>query len=622
VASLLSSCVIAVKETARSSSPNPHRLSQKEFYEPAVVQTVYLDIADDAWQRMIDALPKRIYVPATFRWRDIKVEQVAVRFKGNSSSQPEQQHKRSFLVKFNEFEDEHRFLGLRRVSFDNGIQFGSLFSEPIVTEILLDLGVKSHRANYARLYLNGEFHGIYVNVERIDETFVEQFLPDRTGSLFKVDNGGPGGNLQFIGDDPEEYRKVFELKSETAEEDLKELVEFIRTVNRPLEDGGENDLAAALDLDSFFKVMPVMLFAGAFDQLTGWNPHNYYLYRDREQDKWLYMPWDLDVGFSDIAFEHIQVLADWNAAWPLPEGRQRPLLERIVSDPVLLERYRASATAVLEKYFEPDSLSRRFDAKYALIKEDLARDPFPQKRVTSPWDEDYSSILEFQKKFVRKRYTAAKQQLQSPGPRPKPSQRPHHEPGPGPASEDAPTDLKAEVRADGIALTWKDNASLEVGHVVQRATEAEREMFRNVMGKPGPNSTVALDTAVQPGEIYRYRVFAVHPSPMGPKGTGISNVITVQFGEKSEGGGCSSGEVTTRRPGKPSRSNTISMVRDELVLIYSWPVLPINRHELLAHRLLIFGPFAPVARFPSRIRRATRNESRHHHSVWHPGTLT
>ena len=535
VVSLLSSCVIAVEETARSSAPDQHRLGQKEFYEPAVVQTVHLDIADEAWQRMHDGLPERIHVPATFGWRDIKVERVAVRFKGNSSSQPEQQHKRSFLIKFNEFEDGQRFLGLRRVSLDNGVQFGSLFSEPIVTEILRDLGVKSHRANYARLYLNGEFHGIYVNVERIDETFVEQFLPDRKGSLFKVDSGGPGGDLQFIGDDPEEYRKVFELKSKAAEEDLKELVEFIRTVNRPLEDGGDSDLATAMDLDSFLKVMPVMLFAGAFDQLTGWNPHNYYLYRDRKQDKWLYMPWDLDVGFSEIAFEHIQVLADWNAAWPVPGGSPRPLLEKIVSDPVLLERYRASATAVLEKYFEPGSLSQKFDAKYALIKEDLARDPFPQKRVTSPRDEDYGSILESQKKFVRKRYAAAKQQLQSPGPRPKPSQQPHHEPSPGPASEDAPTDLKAEVRADGIALTWKDNASLEVGRVVQRATGGGSETFRNVMGKPGPNSTVALDTAVQPGEIYRYRVFAVHPTPRGPKGTGGSNVITIQFGGKPEG---------------------------------------------------------------------------------------
>ena len=254
VVSLLSSRVLADEETTESSSPESNQLRQKEFYAPAVVQTVHLDIADEELQRMQDALPERIYVPAAFRWRDIEVERVAVRYKGNSSSQPEQKHKRSFLVKFNEFEAGQRFLGLRRVSFDNGIQFGSLFSEPIITEILHDLGVKSHRANYAGLYLNGEFHGIYVNVERIDESFVEQFLPDRKGSLFKVDLGGSGSNLQFVGDDPDEYRKVFELKSKTAAGDLKELVAFIRTVRRPSTDGGESDLATTMDLDSFLKV--------------------------------------------------------------------------------------------------------------------------------------------------------------------------------------------------------------------------------------------------------------------------------------------------------------------------------------------------------------------------------
>ncbi|MEE2686435.1 MAG: hypothetical protein VYB09_08995, partial [Planctomycetota bacterium] len=110
----------------------------QEFYQPDHVQTVHLHVAETDLQKMVAALPKRIYVPATFRWRDVSISKVAVRYKGNSSSNPRQQHKRSFLVKFNEYEEQQLFLGLQRVSFDNGIQFGSLFSEPIITEILRD----------------------------------------------------------------------------------------------------------------------------------------------------------------------------------------------------------------------------------------------------------------------------------------------------------------------------------------------------------------------------------------------------------------------------------------------------------------------------------------------------
>ena len=59
------------------------------FFDPAVIQTIVLDIAPVDRQAMFDALPDRICVPATFTWGDIRLENVGVRFKGNSSSQPE-----------------------------------------------------------------------------------------------------------------------------------------------------------------------------------------------------------------------------------------------------------------------------------------------------------------------------------------------------------------------------------------------------------------------------------------------------------------------------------------------------------------------------------------------------
>ena len=38
---------------------------------------------------------------------------------------------------------DQRFLGLRHVALDNGIQFGSLFSEPLIPGMLRELGVKT-----------------------------------------------------------------------------------------------------------------------------------------------------------------------------------------------------------------------------------------------------------------------------------------------------------------------------------------------------------------------------------------------------------------------------------------------------------------------------------------------
>ncbi len=390
------------------------------FYQPDEVQSVYLSVADKDLKRMVDSLPELIDVPATFQWRDVTVERVSVRFKGNSSSNPKQLHKRSFLIKFDKYDNDGRFFGLRQASFDNGVQFGSLFSEPIITEILRDHGIKSHRCNYAKLYVNKEYRGVYVNVERIDESFLATHFFDAKGSLFKVDDGGPGSNLQFMGDATAPYLKTFAAKSTSAKKDPARLIEFIKTINTTEPKEFAKTLESKMEVDDFLRVMAVMLFSGAFDQLTGWNPHNYFLYHDAKRDRWRYLPWDLDVGFSETAFRKIKVLADWNAAWPVPTSAgPNPLLERIVADPVLLTRYRKEARKILDKSFEPERLCQVIDAKYELIKGDLKSDPFPHKRATVPDDRNYDDVVQSMKAFVRKRYTIAVKQLDTPGERPR-----------------------------------------------------------------------------------------------------------------------------------------------------------------------------------------------------------
>lgn len=520
--------------SAQDAKPKPDE-RQTEYYQPDEVQSVYLGVAEEDLKRMHAALPERIYVPASFRWRDISIDRVAIRFKGNSSSSPNQRHKRSFLVKFDKYDDNLRFLGLRRVSFDNGIQFGSLFSEPIITEILREQGIKTHRCNYAKLFLNDKFHGVYVNVERIDQTYIDEQLVGN-GALYKVDLGGPGGNLQYQGNDPESYKRAFEPKSKAAEEDTNRLVEFIRMIHQSEPSEFADDLEAQLELDDFFRVTSVMLLSGAFDQLTGWNAHNYYLYHDPEQDRWRYIPWDLDVGFCEVAFGHIHVLADWNAAWPVPGHSQNPLLERIIANPTLLQRYRRHASEVLDKYFEPDQLCAKIDAKYKLIEQDLLRDPFPHQRATNPEDRDFAGIVASQKDFVRKRYATARQQLDDPGKRPKfaPRRRPgQQEPKPGPKSADAPSMLRlTSVDSSSVQLKWDDNADGEAGHILQRAVGADSKEFRNHLGQPGDKITTATDPAVQEGQTYHYRVYALKRTPQGMQGTGVSNVVTVRVEKK------------------------------------------------------------------------------------------
>lgn len=508
------------------------------FFAPQTVPVIHLEIAPEDLDRMQRALPRRIVVPGTFRWNDHAFYPVGVRYKGNSSSMPDARHKRSFLVAFNEYRKGLRFLGLRHVALDNGIQFGSLFSERLITEVLRGEGVKASRCNHARVYLNGRPAGVYVNVERIDRSFLERHFGTAGGILFKVDEGGPGADLRYLGGDAALYRRSFELHEGSEAEAYAALLELARAVDPS--SGAAVDLGKLLELEPFLKTTAVLLLAGAFDQYTGWGPHNYYLYRHPVDRRWTYIPWDLDVGFADQAFGRVPVLEGWHAAWPAPVPG-RPLLERLLADPALLERYRAHANRILETWFRPEVLIPKLRAMYAQIQPALAEDPYPPRRITVPSDTGYPEILATIETFIEKRYALARAQLDAPGsrPPPKPSLQPDRPPmargegpQPGPPSADAPRQLRVvRAAAEGVELRWTDHAEGEMAFVVQRCLGADSTNFVNVIGQPGRDLTTAVDRDVRPGMTYRYRVYAVRPTPHGPRGTGVSNVETVTIPE-------------------------------------------------------------------------------------------
>jgi hypothetical protein len=82
-----------------------------------------------------------------------------------------------------------------------------------------------------------------------------------------------------------------------------------------------------------------------------------------------------------------------------------------------------------------------------------------------------------------------------------------------------------------VELQWVDHAEGEVAFVVQRCAGAECADFLNTLGQGGRNLTTAIDRQVRPGMTYRYRVYAVLPTPQGPRGTGVSNVVIVTIPE-------------------------------------------------------------------------------------------
>ena len=492
---------------------------------------MYITFSQSNWDYLLDSLVNigddRLMAQSVVI-NGVSYDSAGVRFKGNSSSNPDAKHKRSYLIRFDEYVDGQRFLGLRRVALDNAVQFGSLFCERFIDDILRQEGVVVSRSNYARLTVNDEFVGAYVNVERIDKSFLERHFRNRDGILYKNHLGGPGSALEVL-ETPADYGRSFEPQTHADQADFTDLQALALLIRDTPGDAFAQALEARFQVDQMLRMMAVFMLSGAFDQYTGWGPHNFYLYDDPATGRWSYLPWDLDVGFADNAFGRVKVIDQWNASWPLP-NTPRPLIERILEDEGLRSRYRAYASDYLERYFHPDQVAERLEDLWAVASIALEGDPFPQRRVTNPRVVGWRQILESMKAFSRKRYRTARAELANPLAEPPIYQddRRRQGPSPGPPSGDAPSDLRGTtVEHQNVVLVWTDNAEGEVFHAVQRCSGSGCTDFANHVGSEGEDIVTLTDTGAQSGQTYRYRVYAVHRTPQGPRGTGVSNVIEV-----------------------------------------------------------------------------------------------
>ena len=163
-------------------------------------------------------------------------------------------------------------------------------------ELFNDLEVPAPRSNHVEVYINGDYYGLYLNTEHIDEEFCELRFGSQGGNLYKC---GFPADLAYLGDDPDDYKvapwnsRTYDLKTNTEWDDYSDLAEFIGFLNL------SSDADLSCELHQYFNVYSYLKVA-AIDVLTGnwdgyiYNQNNFYLYHNPLTDQFEYIPYDTD----------------------------------------------------------------------------------------------------------------------------------------------------------------------------------------------------------------------------------------------------------------------------------------------------------------------------------------
>jgi CotH protein len=251
------------------------------------------------------------YAPGTLRYRDQTLHSIGVRLKGEASFR-ELDDKPAFRLKLDELVSGQRLFGLKRLTLNNDVQDPSSLSQSLAYRLFRAAGMPAPRCNHALLYVNGEYYGLYSNVETEDKTFLARWFSSNDGNLYEE-----GGSDLVPGS-----ASAFELETNDAPSDRRDLEALIDALERATPDDFSETVGQELDLERYLTFAALEALAGGEDGYSyGLGaPNNFRLYRDPSTDRFVFLPWGLDRALRprfdpELVHDWLPAHARYRSAW-------------------------------------------------------------------------------------------------------------------------------------------------------------------------------------------------------------------------------------------------------------------------------------------------------------------
>lgn len=393
--------------TQVTSTPQPKDGAAK-FWDAKGVHTVHLSFSAQAWRALGERGTrepfKKEYVKAHFECDGTRLQGVGVRFKGNSSLMAgSREGKFPFKIDFDRFRDQD-YLGMKKLNLSNNFKDPSAMREYLAYEMFAKAGLCAGRAAFAKLYISVEgrfersYFGLYTAVEQIDGAFLRRKLGNSEGTLFKPEVFGDDP-LRYRSDDVRQYERC-ELKYGEMHPDYDALIGLARLTDKAPAEEFARRVAELLDIDSFLKFLAVNALMANYDSYIG-TGHNFYLYYDAPEGRFIFIPWDLNEAFGMFTPRgyNPKTCASVSVLKPVAMGR-RALVERILA----VGRWRKKYEELLSSLLLGELAERRLIKRVEEIRKVIES---ASQEKGGRGARQFRSGVEQLKEFIRDRHAAA-----------------------------------------------------------------------------------------------------------------------------------------------------------------------------------------------------------------------
>ncbi len=299
---------------------------------------------------------------------------VGFRLRGNTSRYSQ---KKSFKIAFNRFTSGGKYYGVEKLNLNGEHNDPSVIRSKVCWDILRKMEIPAPRSNHVRVFINGDYYGLYISVEHIDEEFVKSRFNYNDGNLYKCLYPA---DLNYIGDDPDLYklehgdRRIYELKINKEADDYSDFAHFIDVLNNTSDANFKCDMDEVFNTYDYLKVIAADILFGNWDGYI-YNQNNFYVYHNTISDKFEYIIYDLD---NTLGIDWIG--RDWGDRnmydWQRHGSHYRPLYERIIDNQELRDQYTFYMKQLVSETLDLDSLITAIEDRRDMIAPYLMSDPF------------------------------------------------------------------------------------------------------------------------------------------------------------------------------------------------------------------------------------------------------
>lgn len=178
----------------------------QELFDTEQVMEVDIRMQEEDWEDMLaNALAKEYYA-CDVVINGTEICDVGVRPKGNTSlssiAMDETTDRYSLKLEFDHYVEGQTCFGLDKLILNNNYADATNMKEAIVYDMYRYLEADASYCNYAKVSVNGEYRGLYLALEAVEESFLLRNYGTQAGELYKPESmemgGGPGKAGGFV----------------------------------------------------------------------------------------------------------------------------------------------------------------------------------------------------------------------------------------------------------------------------------------------------------------------------------------------------------------------------------------------------------------------------------------